>query len=113
MPVMSDGTTTSLAGYRAHQAMARLRALPLALRTPERARPVLDAIMAYAWETGQDARPPEPARISARLEEFLPFRRSGVDEGELMGWLYHNLVPEVWDSPALLQGLVSDCIRRG
>jgi hypothetical protein len=113
MPVMSDGTTTSLRGYRAHQALARLRALPLPLRTTERARPVLEAIMAYAWETGQDARPPEPARISARLQEFLPFHHPGFERGELMSWLYHNLVPEVWDSPALLQGLVSDCICRG
>ena len=110
---MTDAKTTSLRGYRAHQAVARLRALPLPLRTAERARPVLDAIMAYAWEAGQDARPPEPARISARLEEFLPFQRPGIERGELMGWLYHNLVPEVWESPALLQGLVSDCIRRG
>lgn len=108
---MSKAKIISLKGYRAHQCAVRLRSLPRSLRTPERAAPALEAIVAYAWEpVGEDQRV-EPASICSRLEEFVPASPSGVGEWGLVHWLYDNLIPEAWDSPQLLKPLLSDCIR--
>ena len=102
----------SLRAYRAHRAARRLKSLPAELRTPERASPALQAIVDYAWEDAADGQAAEPARICARLEEFLPPEQAIVDEWQLMHWLYQNLVPEAWESPALMQGVVGEAIRQ-
>ena len=108
---MSKAKIISLTGYRAHRCAVRLRSLPPSLRTRERAAPVLEAIVAYAWEpTGADQRA-EPARICSRLAEFVPASPSHGGERGLVHWLYDNLIPEAWDSPHLLKPLLSDCIR--
>ena len=110
---MSKTRIVSLQGYRAHRRVQRLRRLPVALRTRERAAPVLDAITAYAWESAAAGQPAEPARICRRLEEFVPAAPSGEGRWPLVHWLYDNLVPEAWESPQLLKPLLSDCIREG
>ena len=109
---MSAIPVISLSGYRAHRAAERLRLLPADLRTAERARPALEAIVAYAWEETAAGLPAEPAQVCRRLEEFVPRADPGIGQWELMGWLFENLVPEVWESPALLKGFLSDCILR-
>ena len=108
---MSKAKIISLTGYRAHQCAVRLRRLPPSLRTPERAAPALEAIVAYAWEPADNDRGAEPALICSRLEEFVPAKPSGMGEWGLVHWLYDNLIPEAWDSPHLLKPLLSDCIR--
>lgn len=110
---MSEATIISLRRYSAHRRTKRLRNLPPDLRTPARAAPALEAIVAYAWEPASDAGPAEPARICGRLEEFVPPAPSGLGQWGLVHWLYDNLVPEAWDSPALLKPLLRDCLRDG
>ena len=76
---MSKAKIISLKGYRAHQCAVRLRRLPPSLRTPERAEPALEAIVAYAWEPADNDRGAEPALICSRLEEFVPAKPSGLE----------------------------------
>lgn len=110
---MSEATIISLRRYSAHRSTERLRNLPPELRTPARAAPALEAIVAYAWEPVADDEPAEPARICRRLEEFVRPGPSGLGQWGLVHWLYDNLVPEAWDSPALLKPLLRDCLRDG
>jgi hypothetical protein len=110
---MSTASVVSLRRYRAHRAAERLHRLPPTLRTPARARPALEAILEYAWEEPLNRAATEPARISRRLEEFVPRAPSGGGQWGLVQWLYDNLVPEAWESPNLLKPLLDDCIRNG
>lgn len=110
---MSETTIISMRRYSAHRTTAKLRRLPRALRTPARAAPAVEAIVAYAWEPGAVTGPAEPARICDRLEEFVPPAPSGRGQWGLVRWLYANLLPEAWDSPTLLKPLLRDCLRDG
>jgi len=110
---MSTAKIISMRRYSAHRRAARLRSLPPALRTPARAAPAVDAIVAYAWEPRPGEVAAEPARICGRLEEFVGPAPSGVAQWGLVHWLYDNLVPEAWESPALLKPLLGDCLRDG
>ncbi|UCG74333.1 MAG: hypothetical protein JSV45_08185 [Chromatiales bacterium] len=111
---MTEATIISLRRYGAHRRVRQLRSLPPGLRTPARAAPALEAIVAYAWEPAAGDEPAEPARICRRLEEFVPPAPSGLGgQWGLVHWLYDNLVPEAWDSPTLFKPLLTDCLRDG
>jgi hypothetical protein len=108
---MTETTVISLRRFRARHAAARLQRLPPSLRSAERARPAVEAIVAYAWERAPDEAAAEPARIFLRLEEFVPPSPAAPQRSGLVHWLYDNLVPEAWESPHFLEPLLRDCIR--
>ena len=96
--------------------MRGYRALPQVLRTPARTRPVLEAILVYAYE-GCDAKAEalswtQSLQVCQRLQEFLPDDVPAGHRG-LMDWLHENLVPEAMQHQNDLAELLGDCLRSG
>lgn len=102
----------SLARWRARRALRRFRALPAALRTPARTRPVIDAMLAYAYE-GQPAAGQlgwaGGREVCRRLQECLP--PAGPGDRGLMPWLHEHLLPEALQPGDALVALLDDCLR--
>ncbi|RMF94665.1 MAG: hypothetical protein D6727_12385 [Gammaproteobacteria bacterium] len=98
----------SLAGAAARREWRRFRALPRALRAPQRCRPLGLALARYALEPLPDGRPRPAASARERLHEFLP-----VDDGWwLFGWLAEQQRDEAWREPGELAALLTWCLSR-
>ncbi len=116
---MVRNRVTSLRHYRAQRIHKSFISLPVSQRTNARAGLLLEAIFDYAYEHVPDSnRYPirrikvseqESARISARLEEFLPFEDA---QEPIMKWLHDNMVEEAWSYPEDRRQFVRDCLRR-
>jgi len=116
---MARNSITSLRRYRAQRIYQNFMSLPTSQRTNARTALLLEAIFDYAYEHTPRARhystrrvsidEQESARISARLEEFLPF---GNVHEPIMGWLHDNMVAEAWSYPEDRRHFVRDCLRR-
>ncbi len=115
---MVRNNITSLRRYRAQRIYDNFVTLPVSQRTNARVALLLEAIFDYAYEHAPRARrystrrirvsEEESARISARLEEFLPF---GNSREPIMGWLHDNMVAEAWSYPDDRRQFVRDCLR--
>jgi DNA gyrase/topoisomerase IV subunit A len=87
-------------------------------RTNARTALLLEAVFDYAYEhvpriqrhTLNRAKisEQESARISERLEEFLPLTS---DREPIMKWLNDNMVSEAWSYPEDRRQFVRDCLR--
>ncbi len=116
---MANNNITSLRHYRAHRIHKKFVSLPAQQRTNARAALLLEAIFDYAYEHVPHNRrystnrtkisEQESARISARLEEFLP---SGNSPEPIMKWLHDNMVDEAWSYPEDRRQFIRDCLRR-
>jgi len=116
---MASNEITSLRRYRAHRIYKKFIALPASQQTNSRAALLLEAIFEYAYEHVPRARHysaprvsvsvKESARISERLEEFLPMGGAG---DPIMKWLHDNMIAEAWSYPEDRRQFVRDCLRR-
>jgi hypothetical protein len=116
---MARNKITSLRRYRAQRIYQRFVSMPVSQRTNARAAMLLEAIFDYAYEHVPHARhystrrvrvnEQESARISARLEEFLP---PGTAREPIMKWLHDNMVAEAWSYPEDRRQFIRDCLRR-
>lgn len=116
---MARNEITSLRRYRAQRIYRNFVSLPVSQRTNSRAALLLEAIFDYAYEHVPRARrystrrvrvsEKESARISARLEEFLP--PNGAHD-PIMKWLHDNMVAEAWSYPEDRRQFIRDCLRR-
>jgi|GEM_PF-1759273 len=116
---MAKNKITSLRRYRAQRIYESFVSLPASQKTNARTALLLEALFDYAYEhvprthrySARRARisERESARISARLEEFLPL----ADAREpIMKWLHDNMVAEAWSYPEDRRLFVRDCLRR-
>jgi len=116
---MARNEITSLRRYQAQRIYKRFVSMPASQQTNARAALLLEAIFNYAYEHIPRARhnstnrvrvsEQESARISARLEEFLP---PGNANDPIMKWLHDNMVAEAWSYPEDRRQFVRDCLRR-
>ena len=116
---MAKNKITSLRRYRAQRIYNNFVSIPASQQTNARAALLLEAIFDYAYEYVPRARRystrrvkvsvKESARISARLEEFLPIGRTGEP---IMKWLHDNMVDEAWSYPDDRRQFIRDCLRR-
>lgn len=116
---MARNKITSLRHYRAQRIHENFVTLPESQRTNARAALLLEAIFDYAYEhvprthryssRRVKVSEKESVRISNRLEEFLPFSKSGEP---IMKWLHDNMVEEAWSYPEDRRQFVRDCLRR-
>jgi len=116
---MANNKITSLRRYRAQRIYETFMSLPVSQQTNARAALLLEAVFDYAYEhvprtSRYSSRragisEQESARISARLEEFLPSRSA---REPIMKWLHDNMVAEAWSYPEDRRLFVRDCLRR-
>ena len=116
---MARNKVTSLRRYRAHRIYKTFIALPASQQTNAHAALLLEAIFDYAYEHVPLARHysaprarvsgQESARISERLEEFLPMDSDGEP---IMKWLHDNMIVEAWSYPEDRRQFIRDCLRR-
>jgi hypothetical protein len=116
---MAKNKITSLRRYRAERIYKNFVSIPASQQTNARAALLLEAIFDYAYEHVPRARRystrrvkvsvKESARISARLEEFLPLGSTGEP---IMKWLHDNMVDEAWSYPDDRRQFIRDCLRR-
>lgn len=116
---MASKKITSLRRYRAQRIYKKFIALPASQQTNARAALLLEAIFDYAYEHVPHARHyssrrvsvsvKESARISERLDEFMP--EGGAGE-PIMNWLHENMVAEAWSYPEDRRQFIRDCLRR-
>jgi len=116
---MAKNTIVSLRHYRAQRIHRNFVSLPATERTNARAALLLEAIFDYAYEyvprnrrystRRANVSEQESARISARLEEFLPADNA---REPIMKWLHDNMVAEAWSYPEDRRRFVRECLRR-
>ncbi len=116
---MAKNKITSLRRYRAQRIYKNFISMPASQQTNARAALLLEAIFDYAYEHVPRARHysthrvkvsvTESARISERLEEFLPLGSKGEP---IMKWLHDNMVADAWSYPEDRRQFVRDCLRR-
>ncbi|HJP38110.1 MAG: hypothetical protein QF483_04700 [Gammaproteobacteria bacterium] len=116
---MTNNNITSLRHYKAQRVYKNFMSLPPSQRTNARTALLLEVVFDYAYEyvpriqrhslNCANISAQESARISARLEEFLPLAN---EQEPIMKWLNDNMVSEAWSYPEDRRQFVRDCLIR-
>lgn len=115
------GSVTSLRGYKARQIFDRYHALPPNMRTRERAEPLLQAIIDFAFEhvngpAGLLKRPHSVAEqdlrlVAGKLHEFIPADARTKPEA-ILEWVNRHAILQNWASSDALIGFFQDCVTQ-
>jgi hypothetical protein len=114
-------SVTSLRRYKARQIFDRYHALPTKMRTRQRAEPLLQAIIDYAFEhvqgpAGLLKRPHSVADqdlrlVTSKLHEFIPADARTNPEA-ILDWVNRHAILRNWASSDALVGFFQDCVTQ-